>query len=106
MSRDRLYFRPIPQAHGGRWRLAGGWTGFSQFERLQRGHEPVIVDSAPQDLIDTLTRPRADLLGLTLDRPRLMGIVNATPDSFHAESRIPTDAAADAAAIRSTAHAS
>lgn len=82
MSRDRLYFRPIPQAHGGRWRLAGGWTGFSQFERLQRGRDPVIVDSAPQDLIDALTRPRADLLELTLDRPRLMGIVNATPDSF------------------------
>lgn len=29
-----------------------------------------------------LARPRPDLLGLTLDRPRIMGIVNATPDSF------------------------
>lgn len=82
MSRDRPYFRPIPQTHGGRWRLAGGWTGFSQFERLQRGRKPVVVDSAPEDLTAALSRPRADLMGLSLDRPRLMGIVNATPDSF------------------------
>nr|WP_111298855.1 dihydropteroate synthase [Paracoccus saliphilus] len=82
MSRDRPYFRPIPQGHGGRWQLAGGWTGFSQFERLQRGQDPVIVDTAPDDVLSALTRPRVDLLGLTMDRPRVMGIVNATPDSF------------------------
>jgi len=29
-----------------------------------------------------LTAPRAPLAGLALDRPRLMGIVNVTPDSF------------------------
>jgi len=76
------YYRPIPQAQGGRWRLAGGWTGFTLFERLQRGHPPQIVDEAPPSVIAALTAPRADLMGLTLDRPRLMGIVNATPDSF------------------------
>jgi len=31
---------------------------------------------------ERLSRQRADLCGLTLDRPRVMGIVNVTPDSF------------------------
>lgn len=79
MSRD--YFRPLPCATG-RWRLAGGWVRFSRFERLRRGADPVITDSAPPEIIAALTAPRAPLLGLALDRPRIMGIVNATPDSF------------------------
>ncbi|WP_265500055.1 dihydropteroate synthase [Paracoccus beibuensis] len=82
MSGDRVYYRPIPQAHGGRWRLAGGWTGFSSFERLQRGQAPVVIETAPDDIMKALTAPRPPLMGLSLDRPRLMGIVNATPDSF------------------------
>lgn len=36
---------------------------------------------APQDLA-RLSGMRPDLCGLTLDRPRIMGIINATPDSF------------------------
>lgn len=82
MTDDRLYFRPIPQAQGGRWRLAGGWVGFTHLECLQRGHRPRIVDDAPEDVLSALTATRAPLMGLTLDQPRLMGIVNATPDSF------------------------
>lgn len=82
MSTDRLYYRPIPQAQGGRWPLAGGWTGFSALECLRRGHAPRVVTDAPDAVIAALTAPRAALMGLTLDRPRLMGIVNATPDSF------------------------
>ncbi|RJK96231.1 dihydropteroate synthase [Paracoccus aestuarii] len=78
----RSYFRPIPQAQGGRWRLAGGWTGFSQLERLTRGAPPRIVDDAPAEVLAALTAPRAPVAGLAMDRPRLMGIVNATPDSF------------------------
>jgi dihydropteroate synthase len=75
------YFRPIP-SETGRWLLAGGWVRFSQFELLQRGAAPRIVDSAPEAVLQALTTPRADVLGLSLDRPRIMGIVNATPDSF------------------------
>lgn len=75
------YFRPIP-SETGRWLLAGGWVRFSQFELLQRGAAPRIVDSAPEAVLQALTAPRADVLGLSLDRPRIMGIVNATPDSF------------------------
>ncbi len=75
------YFRPIP-CETGRWRLAGGWVRFSEFELLRRGQPPRVVARAPDDVLAVLTAPRADLLGLTLDRPRIMGIVNATPDSF------------------------
>jgi len=82
MVRDQVYFRPIPQDQGGRWRLAGGWTGFSFLELLQRGHPPQIVDTAPDEWLAALTTPRENLMGLSLNRPRLMGIVNATPDSF------------------------
>ncbi|WP_282602719.1 dihydropteroate synthase [Paracoccus sp. PARArs4] len=78
----RQYFRPIPQDRGGRWRLAGGWTGFSRFELLERGQPPRITDDAPAEILDRLTAPRAPLAGLSMDRPRIMGIVNATPDSF------------------------
>ena len=34
------------------------------------------------EVIAALTRPRPPVLGLSMDRPRLMGIVNVTPDSF------------------------
>ena len=33
-------------------------------------------------LSEALTRPRPDFAGLTLDRARIMGVVNVTPDSF------------------------
>ena len=75
------YYRPIP-CETGRWRLAGGWLRFSQFELLSRGAAPRIVDRAPDAVLAALTAPRPSLLGLGLDQPRIMGIVNATPDSF------------------------
>ena len=37
--------------------------------------------NAAQDL-EAITGPRARLAGLALDRPRIMGIINVTPDSF------------------------
>ncbi|MBU3029506.1 dihydropteroate synthase [Paracoccus marinaquae] len=82
MPRSRPYFRPLPLPQGGRWRLAGGWAGFSEFERLERGQPPCRVSDAPDEVLAALTAPRGPLLGLALDVPRLMGIVNATPDSF------------------------
>ncbi|WP_134678993.1 dihydropteroate synthase [Paracoccus ravus] len=78
---SKSYFRPIPAEHG-HLQLAGGWVRFSQFEVLRRGEVPQITDNAPDDVMAALTAPRAPLLGLALDRPRIMGIVNATPDSF------------------------
>lgn len=78
----QIYYRPIPAPLTGRWLLAGGWMRFSQFERLQRGQPAQIVDTAPDAVMQALTAPRPPLLGLSLDRPRVMGIINATPDSF------------------------
>lgn len=78
---NQTYFRPIP-AEDGRWRLAGGWLRFSRFEILRRGEAPRLSDLAPDAVMQALTAPRAPVMGLDLDRPRIMGIVNATPDSF------------------------
>lgn len=76
------YFRPIPDPGPGRWRLAGGWVRFSALERLARGEPPRIVPEAPAAVMAALTAPRPPLLGLAMDAPRIMGIVNVTPDSF------------------------
>lgn len=47
---------------------------------------------------DRLSRLRAPLCGLVLDRPRIMGILNLTPDSFSDGGRLADPAAAVAAA--------
>lgn len=41
-----------------------------------------IDDNRIKDLLDRLTAPRASIAGLSMDSPRIMGIVNVTPDSF------------------------
>ena len=94
MQHPRPYWRPIPDPAGGRWRLAGGWVGFSRLERLTRGGAPEIVDAAPDDVLAALTAPRPPVLGLSMDRPRVMGIVNVTPDSFSDGGRWTADGAA------------
>ncbi|MDS9467180.1 dihydropteroate synthase [Paracoccus sp. MBLB3053] len=78
---SQAYYRPIPVEHG-RWQLAGGWIGFSHCELLRRGEPPIVVDKIPSDLLARLTAPRCKVLGMSMERPRIMGIVNATPDSF------------------------
>ncbi len=49
-------------------------------EAIEREWGRGTLDAA-QDL-EAITAPRARLAGLALDRPRLMGIINVTPDSF------------------------
>ncbi len=82
------YFRPIlcsdaAQAKGA-LRLAGGWTWFAHAEHLRRGHASRVIPASdlPQDIAQALTNPRPDVAGLSLETPRLMGILNVTPDSF------------------------
>ena len=81
-------WRPIPQELGprpdGALPLAGGWTWFDAVEVLERGAPArrIAAGEAPAEVLDRLTAPRPPLAGLSLDRPRLMGILNATPDSF------------------------
>lgn len=66
-------FRPVPVAELDRQdhliRLAGGWCWF----------DPTGV---PDVELARLTAPRVPIAGLSLDRPRIMGILNITPDSF------------------------
>lgn len=77
------YWRPIPET-GGACPLAGGWARFSRVELLSRNAPPRVLPASdvPGDVMDRLTSPRPPVMGLAMDRPRLMGIVNVTPDSF------------------------
>jgi dihydropteroate synthase len=60
--------------------LCGGPLWFTHVEKLVRGQPPEVV---PADRAEVdLAGPRADFAGLSLDRPRVMGILNVTPDSF------------------------
>ena len=83
-----IHYRPIAMTDAARPRaalpLAGGWGWFDRVEVLERGRAPVLVPATevPTASLQALTAPRTALAGLTLDRPRLMGILNVTPDSF------------------------
>ena len=84
-----VYYRPVPctdpaRPAAGALTLAGGWTWFDRAERLERGRAPEIVplSEIPQDILAALTRPRPRIAGLDFSAPRLMGILNVTPDSF------------------------
>jgi dihydropteroate synthase len=98
------YFRPIPCARGlpGARSLAGGLIGFREVEVLARGAVPEILPSDAAAAIwpeagVPLTRASASrraLLGLALDRPRVMGVVNVTPDSFSDGGALPSAEAA------------
>ena len=81
-------YRPLVQAGRARSEaavvLAGGPHWFTHAERLQRGVAPEVVSVAemPDATLTRLSAPRAALCGLHMDRPHIMGILNATPDSF------------------------
>ncbi|MCV2868155.1 dihydropteroate synthase [Defluviimonas sp. WL0002] len=82
------YFRPIamtdPARPEGALTLAGGWCWFDRVEVLTRqGPRGMIPASElPPEAKAALTDPRPDFLGMGLDRPRIMGVLNVTPDSF------------------------
>lgn len=82
------YFRPIamtdPARPPGALTLAGGWCWFERVEVLSRAAPGRIIAASelPAPVLHRLTAPRAAIAGLALDRPRLMGILNVTPDSF------------------------
>ena len=66
--------------------LAGGPLGFAWVESIGRGgrriHDVRSLRGELASQLELLSRPRAPFVGLRLDRPLLMGIVNTTPDSF------------------------
>ena len=55
---------------------------------------------AASELIEAIGAPRPRLAGLALDRPRIMGIVNVTPDSFSDGGLLKSAEAAIAHALR------
>lgn len=83
-----VYYRPFVQ-HGDvrpadAVPLAGQPLWFTQAERLERNRaaEIVPVKDIPDPVLDRLTRPRPAIAGLDMSAPQIMGILNATPDSF------------------------
>lgn len=106
-ARTSLALRPLDPCaggalDGGALPLAGGPLFFRSLELLARqggeteslyrgpmsGLSVFLEDAAPslvgaaRRLLAQATAPRADFAGLPLDRPRVMGIINVTPDSF------------------------
>lgn len=82
------YYRPIVMTDAARpagaLPLAGGWCWFAQVEVLRRDGPArvVAVGDLPGEVRDRLSAPRPDFGGMAMDRPRIMGILNVTPDSF------------------------
>ncbi len=82
------YYRPILQTDtdrtGGSYNLAGGWCWFNQLEVIDRNGpaEQIPAKELPAHVLEYLTAPRPPIAGLGMGQPRLMGILNTTPDSF------------------------
>jgi dihydropteroate synthase len=84
----RRYIRPI--LHTDRARppgalvLGGGWCWAARAEVLRRGAAPEVIPVSALTEAEraALEAPRPALAGLSLDGPRVMAIVNTTPDSF------------------------
>lgn len=82
------YYRPVVQSGADRpadaLTLAGGWCWFDRVAVLRRGQDAQVVPAkaVPEDVCARLTRSRPAIAGMTMDAPRLMGILNVTPDSF------------------------
>lgn len=82
----------------GGFRLAEGWLDFSGVEVIERNGASVDRRIAgigeflerdwgrralnAADMFEMIRQPRARLVGLDLSKPRIMGVVNVTPDSF------------------------
>jgi dihydropteroate synthase len=102
-----LYLRPLgllPSASReaetsfGSLPLAGGWLDFMALEVTRRRGKEEERSSlgigefcerewggetmAAADLFERLRQPRPHLAGVSFERPRIMGVVNLTPDSF------------------------
>jgi len=81
-------YRPIPQTDALRpaaaLPLAGGPLWFDRVALHRRGAAPCLihVSDLPTEARARLTAPRPPIACLALDRPRIMAVLNVTPDSF------------------------
>lgn len=103
------YFRPIAMTDPARPKdavtLAGGWCWFDRVEVLSRAAPRRIIAAhdVPAPVLHRLIAPRPAFAGLNMDRPRLMGILNVTPDSFSDGGLfLGTDAAVTQATVMAT----
>ncbi len=104
------YIRPIPMTDparpAGAFTLAGGWCWFDRVEVLHRTQPPRILPAADLTTaqLAPLTAPRVAFGGVAMDQPRIMGILNVTPDSFSDGGRF-TGRTAALAQVRAMAEA-
>lgn len=113
----RAYLRPLGLCFGrdaqaavaaGRGGRLGGSSliAFTAAEAIGRDGRQVsremvaYGDLRRDELLDRIEAPRPALCGLELDRPRLMGIVNVTPDSFSDGGETPEPAVATSHGLR------
>ena len=84
----KIYYRPIVQSDVCRPEatvpLVGGRLWCTRVEKIARGSAAVVVavSDVPSDVMANLSAPRARFCGVDMQRPSIMGILNATPDSF------------------------
>ncbi len=95
----KSYLRPLVQVGPAKpdtaLTLAGGWGWFTHVEVLARDAAPRVVaaNELGEVALAPFTAARPSIAGLQMDRPRVMGILNATPDSFsdgglHADAQV------------------
>lgn len=104
----KSYYRPLALVFGrdARLKIASGHAGalgssphvgFTQVEMIERGATSRFVafsEVAEEPTIGAITAQRPHFGGLTMERCRIMGIVNVTPDSFSDGGRLSNSAAA------------
>lgn len=96
----RSYYRPLAQLGKARpsdaFELAGGPCWFTHAERMTRDGRGEYLPAAqlPEAVLERLCAPRAPIAGLEMGEPKIMGILNVTPDSFSDGGRINGAAAA------------
>ena len=121
-----IYVRPLglfPAAFHDRARevwgglpLCGGWLDFSALEVIERNgarNDRYIAGLGEflerdwgrrtlqaADMFEALRQPRARIAGLSMAEPKIMGIVNVTPDSFSDGGQLPTAEAAVAHGLK------
>jgi dihydropteroate synthase len=110
----RLYLRPLlendpggPRAFANCEVLLSGPDGVGDFAvrggdlRRWAAGEGAAVAAHVDRLLETFAAPPPSFAGVALDRPRLMGVVNVTPDSFtdNGAHRAPADAIAHGKAL-------